>query len=359
MQSLHEYVGNMHVHTPYSDGEAFHAEIARLAIAAGLDFVIVTDHNVWVQGVEGYYGEGATQQLLLLSGEEVHDQQRDPQANHLLIYGAERELARYAANPQTLIDESNASNGLTFLAHPVEVAAPLFHEDALSWVSWDIDGYTGIELWNYMSEFKRYLTSRVKAIQAAFKPEKFISGPFEETLALWDNLLKEGKQVSVIGGADAHGTTYSMGPVSRVIFPYEYLFRCVNTHILTTQPMNGDFEHDKRLVLRALKDGQAFVAYDLPAPTRGFRFSAQGLNASATVGGSIRLRHGVTLQIALPGRPAEMRLIKNGEPVLTEAGGTHWTYIADEIGAYRVEAYTEFMGARRGWIFSNPIYILE
>jgi hypothetical protein len=26
-------------------------------------------------------------------------------------------------------------------------------------------------------------------------------------------------------------------------------------------------------------------------------------------------------------------------------------------GVYRVEAYIEFKGKRRGWIFSNPIYV--
>jgi hypothetical protein len=58
MEKQDEYfhaVGNMHMHTHYSDGEKWHAEIADDAIAAGLDFIIVTDHNVWVQGVEGYY----------------------------------------------------------------------------------------------------------------------------------------------------------------------------------------------------------------------------------------------------------------------------------------------------------------
>jgi hypothetical protein len=40
--SYHEYVGNMHMHTPYSDGEGSHVEIARTAQQAGLDFVIVT-----------------------------------------------------------------------------------------------------------------------------------------------------------------------------------------------------------------------------------------------------------------------------------------------------------------------------
>ena len=70
---LHEIVANPHVHTPYSDGVWYHAQIAQVAAEAGIDLVIVTDHNVWVDGVEGYY-DG----VLMLVGEEVHDVQRLP-----------------------------------------------------------------------------------------------------------------------------------------------------------------------------------------------------------------------------------------------------------------------------------------
>jgi hypothetical protein len=50
----YEYVGNLHTHTNYSDGNGSHEDIALAAIKAGLDFVIVTDHNVWVDGMDGY-----------------------------------------------------------------------------------------------------------------------------------------------------------------------------------------------------------------------------------------------------------------------------------------------------------------
>jgi len=55
--SYFEYTGNLHVHTPYSDGEGSHEHVAQAALLAGLDFVIFTDHNVRVGGIEGYYGD--------------------------------------------------------------------------------------------------------------------------------------------------------------------------------------------------------------------------------------------------------------------------------------------------------------
>jgi len=355
--NLYEYTGNLHMHTPYSDGEAYHDEIAAAAARAGLDFVVVTDHNVWVDGVEGYYAHDG-RQVLLMVGEEVHDMRREPQANHLLAYNARQELAPIAANPQAVLDAVNASAGLSFIAHPIDKPAPLFHEPGLPWEAWEVHGYTGIELWNFMSEFKTYLTSYPAAIRVAQEPDRFISGPFPEALALWDKLLAEGRLVRAIGGADAHGTTYSVGSLTRVVFPYEFLFRCVNTHVLTARPLTGEFETDRDIVFRAIMDGRCYIGYDLPAPTHGFRFTANGHNFTTTMGGQIKLGHGVTLQVVSP-KIAEMRLLYNGEVLFTETENTHRTYIATKPGTYRVEIHIQHKGKRRGWIFSNPIFVFE
>lgn len=358
MQNLHEYAGNMHMHTPYSDGSGYHAEIAEAALQAGLDYIIITDHDVWVNGMQGMYGRRPDRRLLVLIGEEVHDMRRDPQSNHLLVFGAEAELAQCASEPQALIDAVRERGGICFLAHPVEVPAPAFHEPEISWVDWDIEGFTGIELWNYMSEFKSHLTSKVAGLRAALNPARFISGPAKETLALWDGLLRQGQKVYAIGNSDAHANRYSLGPIKRVIFPYEFLFRCVNTHILTPHQFNGEYEHDRQIVLNALANGSCFVGYDLPAPTRGFRFSAQGHRSFASMGGRIRMGHGVTLQVACP-QVCDIRLLRDGEVVDREKDATHRTYTATKPGVYRVEAYINFKGRSRGWIYSNPIWVVD
>jgi len=96
---MHEIVVNLHMHTRYSDGSGTHKDIAQAAMEADLDAVIVTDHNVLVQGVEGYYRSGP-RRVLLLVGQEVHDQARVPQKNHLLIFNANRDVATFAPDPQ-------------------------------------------------------------------------------------------------------------------------------------------------------------------------------------------------------------------------------------------------------------------
>jgi hypothetical protein len=352
---MHEYIVNLHMHTPYSDGKYSHREIAQTAIKAGLDMVIVTDHNVWVNGPEDYYEEDG-KRVLLLVGEEVHDQIRDPQKNHLLIFGAERELSHLGDDPQRLLDGVNEAGGLAFLAHPVDPPSETFGEPDLSWVDWDVRGYTGIELWNGMSEFKSLLKNRLAAIYYAFNPKSVAHQPFKETLEIWDELLSRGRRVVAIGGSDAHAMIGRMGPIEKTLFPYEFHFQAINTHIQTTEPLSGEVDTDKHLALEALRRGRAFVGYDLPAPTRGFNFRAQGLNSRASMGEEISSVNGVTLQIRLPLR-TECHLLKDGEIIKSWNDRDSCAHITTEPGVYRVEAYIQYRGKRRGWIFSNPIYV--
>ncbi|MCX7680884.1 MAG: CehA/McbA family metallohydrolase [Anaerolineae bacterium] len=348
---VYEYVGNPHVHTPYSDGTALHAEVAQAAERAGLDFVIITDHNVWVNNCERYYGK-----TLLLVGEEIHDVRRTPPANHLLAYHAESELAPLASDPQTLIGEVNKRGGFCYLAHPFEYGGRISPDlKPIPWANWEVTGYTGLEIWNYMSEFKALLRSKLSALYYAYFPSHGISGPFLVTLHHWDRLLAQGQRVAAIGGADAHGNSYSLGPLNRVVFPYEYLFRCVNTHILTDRPLNGTVEHDKTLIYDAIRAGRTWVGYDLLAPTTGFRFYARSINKEAILGAELARVGATRFEVQTPAM-GEIRLLHNGR-VVARTKGRQLQHTTVEPGAYRVEVYRGHRGRRRGWIFSSPIYV--
>jgi len=357
VSQMHEVVGNIHIHTPYSDGSAFHGDIVEAAIQAGLDFIITTDHNVYVEGVEGYY-ERNDGRLLLIMGEEIHNPRQIPGGDHLLVIGAEHELSRLSANTQSVIDAAAEQDGLTFLAHPHDYAAEQFGEGEFSWRNWEVSGYTGIELWNYMSEFKGHLKNYLAAAQILLQPDRFISGPTADMLTHWDSLQSYQQHVIAIAGSDAHALHRTLGPFSKIIFPYRYLFRCVNTHVLLNTPLSGEFEDDKSRILDALKIGRAWIGYDLPASTSGFRFSAQGYNFTTVVGGTMRLRHGVTLQVGIP-QVGIIRLIRNGELYQEVTDNTYKSFIINQPGIYRVEAYIDYKGKQRGWIFSNPIYIIQ
>lgn len=353
---MHEIVINLHMHTRYSDGSGTHHDIAQAALRAGLDAVIVSDHNVLVQGVEGYYRQG-NRRVLLLVGQEIHDQVRAPQKSHLLVFGAGRDLATHADDPQRLINSVREAGGLAFIAHPVDPAAPAFNEADISWDDWDVQGYTGIELWNGFSEFKALLKSKLRGIFYAYLPTLIGRGPLPEALRRWDQLLNEGKRVVAIGGSDAHALHYRMGPLRRTIFPYEFHFAAINTHVFLSEPLSGEAIADRRSIYEALTAGRAFIGYDLPASTRGFRFTAQGKEKSVIMGEEIPARGGVTLQARLPTLTGEVRLIKDGRVIRSWKRTTVCSHITTEPGVYRIEVYRFYRGRKRGWIFSNPIYV--
>lgn len=360
---MHEIVVNLHMHTRYSDGTGTHKDIAHAAIRAGLDAVIVTDHNILVQGVEGYYRVARnpstplkSSRVLLLVGQEVHDQDRDPQKNHLLVFNTNRDVSHLADNPQNLINGINDLGGLSFIAHPRDPAAPAFNETDISWEAWEVRHYTGIELWNGLSELKTVIPTRLHGAFYAFFPQFIGRSPIPETLQRWDDLLVEGRRIVAIGGSDAHALHMNMGPIHRVIFPYDFHFRTVNTHLLIPEPLTGDLPTDKKTIYEALAAGRCFVGYDLPASTRGFIFKARGLEQTAVMGDEIRVKGGVTLQTHLP-EPAEIRLIKDGRIIRIWKNSLAGVYSATEPGVYRIEAWKNYLGLKRGWVFSNPIYV--
>lgn len=57
-----------------------------------------------------------------------------------------------------------------------------------------------------------------------------------------------------------------------MIFPYRYHFSTVNNHVLVFEKINGNFLNDKQKVISALRKGQNYIANDLIANAKGFRF---------------------------------------------------------------------------------------
>jgi hypothetical protein len=49
--------------------------------------------------------------------------------------------------------------------------------------------------------------------------------------------------------------------------------------------------------------------------------------------------------------------LKDGKLLRREPSAHDLAYLATEPGVYRVEAWRRFRGRKRGWIFSNPIYV--
>ena len=379
---LHEYFGNIHMHTTHSDGSGSFDDLVEGAVRGGLDFVFATDHNVLVREEEEGYRRG----VLTLVGQEVHDQERRPSGNHLLCLGVESDVSDQAKDPQVLIDAVKQQNGLAVLAHPVEEGTKLFPQ-LYPWDSWEVSGYDGVELWNFLSSFRGFTTSILKAVLVTFLPHLFTVGPLPAMLKKWDELAQQ-RPVVALGGTDVHAVTYRRGPISRRFMSYEDCAKALNTHVLTETPMRGqpveggcDFRHanvrhDRQLVLDALRGGHCWVGYDLAGATKGFRFWAEsGLDGArrdaqrakglsegeikrvVVMGDSVTLAAGQSLRlhVQLP-EAADLRLLRNGRTV-AQGQAESLSYDVRDAGVYRVEAWKHRWGKLRGWIFGNPIYV--
>ena len=382
LPELFEYFGNIHMHTTHSDGFGTFENLIAGAVQGGLDYVFVTDHNVLVREDEEGYRRG----VLTLVGQEVHDSQREPQGNHLLCLGVESDVSSQASDPQKLIEAVSQQNALAFLAHPIEETTELFSQ-SFPWHSWEVTNYNGVELWNYLSGFRGYTTSYLRAALVGFFPHLFAEGPLPAMLMKYDELTQE-RPVVALGGTDVHSIKYRLGPISRRFLTYEESARALNTHILTSTPFLGpqsdgshDYRdpntvHDRNVVLDALRKGNCWLGYDLVGSTRGFRFWAESegsegrwnsasLESSPSgdaktftlMGDSVTLTEGMTLDLHVKSpEVADTRILRNGR-VVTQGQTAALTYQVRDPGVYRVEVWKQRWGKPRGWIFSNPIYV--
>ncbi len=344
-----EYIGAIHMHSTFSDGTGEVQDIAKYADEIGLDFIILTDHNTLralKEGYEKWYGN-----TLLLVGCEINDKENK---NHYLAFGIDEAFTtrtpakKYVAKVKEL-------GGIGFLAHPHEKRKHKDHP-AYPWTEWDTEDFTGIEIWNHMSEWIENLTEENK-YRSFLHPLRTITAPPKETLKVWDE-LNQTRKVIAIGGIDAHAHKYNLvGFLEVEIFPYKVLFKSIRTHILLDKSIaknksQKEIEAAKWQIYNALKEGRCFVANDYVAESKGFRFYAELNGKKYQMGDTVPESKNVKLKVFLPGKDAEIKLIRNGRIIGTNKG-IDAEFVINKKGAYRIEAFFE----NRAWIFSNHIRV--
>jgi hypothetical protein len=347
-----EYVGNLHIHSTYSDGTATIEEIAAAAGRAGLDFIGINDH-FHLQGLdEGL--EGRRNGVAVLIGTELNGSH-----NHYLAYDITEAIPSDTENPQNVIDAAVAQGGIGFIAHPYELGSPL-HDGGHTfiWNKWDATGFTGISIWNFSSIWKGNATSILSGLYYYHNMRAANLDPLDDVLSKWDELTRSRKIVA-IGGSDNHGVKFGkfLGLIRGKIFDYEYAFRAVNTHVLVPGDLPSDFDQTKRAIYDALGQGRCFVACGLFADPRGFRFEAETANGQAHMGEDIALQESPILRVKSPAAGL-IRFIHDGREIKAETG-TEASLRPEEPGPYRVEVrLPRAFGKTRAWIFSNPIYVV-
>jgi hypothetical protein len=351
---LHDYAGVIHLHSRYSfDGRTPVPEIVAAARANKIDFLLLTDHSSLQARTDGL--EGWNNGVLLIVGEEIA-----PRFNHYLAFGHKQavDCAEKEPNlpPQAYIDRVKALGGFGFIAHPDHSGTRLFHVKHYPWQEWSVSGYTGLGIWDFMTDWQNSLTGYLRSILSYTLPAFFLRGPCPATLARWDTLTSE-RPVVGIGELDNHDTPQRLWGLTFSVFPFTRVFNLIRTHIVTDRPLTGNNDDDIHYVLASLQKGRCYISLDYFHPAAGFSMTVKNSDAEATLGEHFLLRDTANLHASFP-RRARIRIIKNGI-VIQETIGDSLSYPVRDTGVYRVEAYLKAFGSFRPWIFSNPVYVVD
>ena len=327
----------VHLHSTYSDGTGTVPEIVEAGREAGVDVILLTDHDSLDALRAGH--EGDHDGVLLLVGEEVSPKG----GSHYLAFGLAREIDWTGLSSADIPEAVRRAGGFGFAAHPFSRGSDRFSRIGKPMPFHALDAVDGVELWSFVTDTAESLGSIREVVRFVVAPNRAVDHPPAGNLAAWDRMCAE-RRVPAIGGLDAHQVGKRIaGRVPLRLMSYSRSFRHLRTHVMARS-------RDRDGVYEALREGRSYIAMDSLAPPRGF-----GFHADAVEMGEEARAAGQTLRVRTP-RAAKLRLVRDGKMVAS-AEGQALEHTADGPGVYRAEARLDAFGAERTWILSNPIYL--
>ncbi len=326
----YQYLGAIHIHSTFSDGTGDIEKISNAAKKAGLDWVIVTDHNS-MEIEEGFYNG-----VCVIKGEEISPEG----ANHYLAFGINRLIN--PSEPAKFVDEVRMQGGFGFAAHPDEgVNERKNSYPPIKWTDKKIIP-DGLEIWNWFSQWgdnfndKNILTL---AYSYLFK-NRLVTEPNRETIAWWDSLNNNSdKIVPAIGGIDAHAMKINGYLIPVTIFPYEKMFKTITNVLTFNEPLSEDFETRKSQILTAIKEGNNLIV------NRNVNKFIPEINLAGKV------KTGNSLEIVM-NKKSLVKIFHNGMEIYSKLANK-CSLLLKEVGKYRVEIKI----GNRGFAYTNPILV--
>ena len=330
-----EIRGAFHIHSTLSDGRATPSQIARAAKKAGLQFIVMTDHNL-VTLSDPTFEDG----LLVISGVE-----QSTREGHLVVVGAKRGLNRPGKDPDP-VRHAQQLGGLTILAHPVQRRHPWIDPRSAKRAA-------GMELYSADSLFRDALHRPFTLLLPA--AGAYLTNPIHALMILNREQPDATRKLLEISGGepklafcahDAHGWP-----------PYEQAFRSFSLHVPLAGALQGGLPADAaeaaRAVIEAIVRGRAYCAFDPLGSAAGFSIDGmQGDSRRAVVGDRL------TVQIP-PSSPAAARVQIWGGGHLEPDGRT---VVLDRAGPVQIEVWIEAPGKLFGrtwkpWIVPSPLFV--
>ena len=268
--------GVAHIHTTHSDGGGTIANVESAAASAGLDFVIITDHNSLAGKPREGYGDTG---VLTIVGMEVSNHE-----GHLLAVGLPAPAYRFSGDGLETLRDLDDLGGRAFAAHP---ESP---RDDLRWTGWSLPGDWGVEVLNGDSQWRQagwtslLGTALLYPLNRDYSLLRLMRRPV--ALSRWDDLLAR-RHAPAIAGADAHGTLRPAPSLSLPWPTYEAVFRIAQNHVLLERPLTGNAPADTAAILAALGRGRAYIGVNALAPADRFFFLAERDGGRWTMGDTL------------------------------------------------------------------------
>ena len=336
--------GAYHVHTTRSDGHGGKAAVAAAAARAGLTFVILTDHGDGTRPPDPpEYVDG----VLMLDAVEISTDD-----GHYVALDMPPAPYPLGGAGQAVIEDVRRLGGFGIAAHPDSPKAALRWTDAAA-------GIDGLEWINADSEWRD--ETRRALVRAGLgyvlRPAAALATLLDRPLTLdrWDALLRGGRHVVALGGADAHGGPgQRIEDQSRTLFStigipsYEASFRELSVRAVLDEAPSGRAAADAGAIFTAIRRGRVFTVIDALASPALLDLHAVPSGATVTIVARATLPAGA--QTVLIG-PAGELVRSNGE--------LRYEVPPGHPAAYRVEVR---LAAAPGqppvpWLVSNPVYV--
>jgi len=336
-----EVVGALHLHTRHSDGTAEAAGLAVAAAGAGLDFVVVNDHDTLAVRSAG--GEGWHGRVLIAAGTEVTAASRC----HLLAHGNSSAPARGALGVPEVLGWVAAEGGRVYAAHPHGRGLHGFRRLLDDWPHWGDARLGGLELWNYLQDW----AERFRWWQpASYRLEEIaarIQGPPQWLLDRWD-LEAARRPFPAICGNDNHAKQPPLAATT--FFPHDALIGRLVCRVRLERPLPADGPAAVRELFAALGAGRSLIARQELASAAGFDFRVESPDGRAfRPGDPAAFAAGARAAVESP-REAELAVVAGGRTV---ASGRGRRLEADLEGPAPVRAEARLDG--KAWVFTNHV----
>jgi hypothetical protein len=327
--------GAFHVHTKLSDGQGTVEQVAAAAKAAGLQFVVLTDHNDFAPR-EPVFMEG----VLMLQGVEISTPH-----GHLVAFGMQSPLDGAQAR-QEGVSAVEAAGGISVLAHPIQQKNPWRDPEGARRAR-------GFELYSadtFLRDALRSPFSRLLPALGAYFGEPLhgliiLVNPQPASTQKLLELTRERPRLALCSH-DAHGQPR-----------YRDVFRALAMYLppaALPEPLSQEPRVAASQVLRALSGGQALCVFRALGEPSGF-----ALEGPLTEQREARV--GDVLTVRLPQHPPGSVRVEVWGAGRLRPDGTSVELV--EEGAVQIELWVLAPGRLFGsewkpWIVPSPVRVV-